>query len=82
MKTLSKARKSDNPIRKAINQNFVIRITNRNTGERYLVGAGQYLKHIKNEKLAQKHFNEVLSGQAQNYCFKLRSGLQIDFRGK
>lgn len=73
--------KSNNKLRANINKNFVIRVKNTDEKGSILIGAGQYHK-IVGKKLALKHFNKVLRNGLDNYTFKIRNRLKIDFRGK
>lgn len=73
--------KSDNQLRAQINKNFVIRIKKHDQKGSFLVGAGQYSKYV-DEKLKIKHFNKVLEGGLDQYTFKIRNRLIINFHGK
>lgn len=75
------ALKSNNPTNAQINKNFVIRIKKADQKGTFLVSANKY-RQLLNEKLAQKHFKKVLEGGLDNYTFKLRKRLIINFHGK
>lgn len=74
--------KSNNQQQALINQNFIIRVTDRNQKFTRLCGAGQYSKVLENEQLKTKHFNRVLEGGLDKYTFLLRRGLKIEFLSK
>lgn len=74
--------KSNDQIRVLINQNFIIRVTDRHKKFTRLCGAGQYSKILENEHLKTKHFNKVLEGGLDKYTFLLRRGLKIEFLSK
>lgn len=76
------ALKSNDQKRALINQNFIIRVTERNKKHTRLCGAGQYSKVLENEELKIKHFNKVLDGGLDKYTFLLRRGLKVEFLSK
>lgn len=75
------ALKSNNQERAYINRHFVIRVTDVATKTTTLVGAGKYAALV-GEELKIKHFKTVSGGTAQQYTFKLRRGLKINFHSK
>lgn len=64
-----------------INKNFVIRCSYYPYKDTFLKGAGQY-SLLVGQKLADKHFNEVLSNGLFKTTFRLRRGLKIEFHSK
>ncbi len=64
-----------------INKNFVIRYQYDNENQSHLIGAGRYWSLV-GVSLANSHFNKVLKGGQQQYTFKLRRGLKINFISK
>lgn len=69
---------SDNPLRREINRNFLIRYKFHDHSQTYLVSGGQYHK-IVGEKFKAIHFKAVLEGRQQNFTFFIRNRLKINF---
>lgn len=67
-------------LRPVINKNFLIRVTYPDFEVR-LVGAGQYHKYV-GETICLKHFKRVLADGLDEYTFKMRRGLRIEFVSK
>jgi len=78
---MTAAIKTDNPVRTAINKNFVIRWKHQDEKKYRLIGAGRY-KYLVGEDFCQKHFEKVLNSSQQKISFKLRRGLEIIFVSK
>ena len=72
---------SNDKLRSDINKNFLIRIIDIKAGKTFLKSAGKYAD-IVGKEMKNKHFDKVLNGQQQNYTFKIRNRLIIDFRAK
>ena len=73
--------KSQNPIAKLINQNFIIRYKFIDENKTHLVGAGQY-HNIVGKEIANKHFERALNSKTMKTTIKVRNHLKIDFVSK
>lgn len=78
--------KSTNRINVFINQNFIIRVLEnykenevKNTK---LTSANKLSNYLQDEELKIRLFNKVLEGKSQQYTFKIRNRLKIDFHSK
>lgn len=77
-----KALKSDNPTNAQINKNFFIRVMLPDEKKNRLTSAKQCIKFIQDEEIKIKLFKKVLEGREQNYTFKIRNRLTINFHSK
>lgn len=77
-----KALKSDNPTNALINKNFFIRVKLPDEKKNRLTSAKQCIKYILDEEIKIKLFKKVLEGRQQNYTFKIRNRLTINFHSK
>ena len=74
--------KSKNRTHVAINQNFIIAVKKDNCKKAVLTTARKLNQHLKDIKLNNKLFKQVLQGKTQVYTFRARKCLTIKFYSK
>lgn len=78
--------KSNNRINVKINKNFIIRVLENpdenNIKNTKLTSANKLSDYLKDEQLKIKLFKTVLEGGKQEYTFRIRKRLKINFRSK
>ena len=77
----NRVKKSENKTRAFINKNFFIRYKETDMKRNALIGAGRY-HLLVGERLRDKHFEKVISSDLENYTFKIRGRIIINFISK